>query len=68
MINMTKEEYDEYSKEWEEWSGKQGTWPYTPEDPLLDQQTADTTYTQRSLHSLVAQTVQADLYSTSDQS
>ena len=54
MTQMTKEEYDEYSKEWEEWSALQGTWPYTPEDPLLDQQTKDLTYSQQSLHRMVA--------------
>lgn len=54
---MTQEEYNEYSKEWEEWSSKQGEWPYTPTDPLLDQQTAHTPRTQPSLHKLVTQTI-----------
>lgn len=62
MINtMTKEEFNEYSKEWEEWSSQQGAWPYTPEDPFLDQQTENITNSQCSLHSLVTQAVQVNL-------
>jgi len=54
---MTKAEYDEYSKEWEEWSSKQGEWPYTPADPLLDQQAKNKNKPQPSLHKLVTQTI-----------
>jgi hypothetical protein len=54
QTQMIKEEYDDYSKEWEEWSSKQGEWPYTPTDPFLDQQATDTTNSQPKLHRLVA--------------
>lgn len=54
---MTKAEYDEYCKEWEDWSSKQGEWPYTPTDPFVDQQAKDKSKPQPSLHRLVTQTI-----------
>ena len=51
---MTKEEFEKYAKEWEEWSAKQGTWPYTPTDPLLDQQAEDIEESQPVVYRLAA--------------
>lgn len=56
--NMTQQEYDEYSKEWEDWSSKQGSWGYTPANPILDPQAEDKTATQPSLYQMATQSIQ----------